>query len=395
MEDLFLVGRQEPLFENDLKKLAPEIAYTVGSSRFLIVGGGGTIGQSVTKKIFEQNPRCLHVVDISENNLVELVRDLRSSFGYIDGEFKTFCLDSTSQDFEIFLRNQGHYDFVFNLSALKHVRSEKDPYTLMRMIDINVINAINIQKLSSELGFYNYFCVSTDKAANPVNLMGASKLIMEKAIVSQGSKIPVKMARFANVAFSDGSLLHGFRQRLQKNQPISAPSDVRRYFLSKEEAGELCLTSALFADSNEIFFPKPSSELSTISFSQVAENFLRSNGLEPIKCNSEQEARDAAKDLKNTNNWPVYFFESDTTGEKDEEEFFTASETPDFQRFENIGVIQKRHSDQDESIEEFLQKIKVLRSSENWDRHEIVEVFRNCLPELSHQETGKFLDAKM
>ncbi|HKL08041.1 MAG TPA: polysaccharide biosynthesis protein, partial [Bacteroidales bacterium] len=228
---LNLIGREKELFTEDINQHEKELQQTVSNSRFLVIGGAGSIGQAVTKEIFKRNPQKLHVVDISENNMVELVRDIRSSLGYIDGDFKTFALDVGSVEYDAFFEADGKYDYVLNLSALKHVRSEKDPFTLMRMIDVNIFNTEKTIQQSIAKGVKKYFCVSTDKAANPVNMMGASKRIMEMFAIRLSEQMDISMARFANVAFSDGSLLHSFDQRIKKRQPIVAPHDVKRYFV--------------------------------------------------------------------------------------------------------------------------------------------------------------------
>ena len=241
---LGLVGRTNPLFENDITKIEGELQDIISNSRFLVVGGAGTIGSAICRELFARNPKVLHVVDISENNMVELVRDIRSSVGYGTGEFATFAIDCGSDIFESFIDAQvkriGGYDYIFNTSALKHVRSEKDPFTLMRMVDTNVFYTDKVMQMAEKMGAKKYFCVSTDKAANPVNMMGASKRIMEMFLNRRSENMPLAMARFANVAFSDGSLLYGFNRRIDKNQPLSAPCDVRRYFVTPKESGQLC-----------------------------------------------------------------------------------------------------------------------------------------------------------
>ena len=256
MDFLKIINRSNGLFDQDLKIIDYQLNEIIDSSKILVVGGAGSIGHAVSVEVFKRNPKVLHVVDISENNLVELVRNIRSSVGYGTGEFKTFAIDCGSREFEVFAENQS-YDYIFNLSALKHVRSEKDPYTLMRLIDVNIFNAIKIIKLfKSKHVLKNYFSVSTDKATNPVNMMGASKKIMEDFLFRESKNQKVSMARFANVAFSDGSLLHGFNQRILKKQPIAAPNDVSRYFITPQESGELCLISGLIGENRDIFFPK-------------------------------------------------------------------------------------------------------------------------------------------
>jgi len=267
---LNLIGREKELFGQDVNEHENGLRLAVSSSTFLVIGGAGSIGQAVTKEIFKRNPLKLHVVDISENNMVELVRDIRSSFGYINGDFQTFALDVGSIEYDAFIKADGKYDYVLNLSALKHVRSEKDPFTLMRMIDVNIFNTEKTIKQSIKSGVKKYFCVSTDKAANPVNMMGASKRIMEMFLMRRSLEMSISTARFANVAFSDGSLLHGFNQRIQKRQPIVAPQDIKRYFVTPKESGELCLMSCIFGENRDIFFPKLSEQLHLISFAEIA-----------------------------------------------------------------------------------------------------------------------------
>ncbi|HCN7631569.1 TPA: UDP-N-acetylglucosamine 4,6-dehydratase, partial [Escherichia coli] len=332
---LELIGRESALFAQDINKYESDLSLAVSESRFLVLGGAGSIGQAVVKEIFKRNPRKLHVVDISENNLVELVRDIRSSFGYITGDFQTFALDIGTVEYDAFINDDGQYDYVLNLSALKHVRSEKDPFTLMRMIDVNIINTDKTIQQSIDAGVKKYFCVSTDKAANPVNMMGASKRIMEMFLMRKSEYISISTARFANVAFSDGSLLHGFRQRLTKKQPIVAPDDIKRYFLSPQESGELCLMSCIFGDNRDIFFPKLNESLHLITFADIAIKYLKQCNYEPYLCNSEEEARKLVKILPNQGKWPCLLTKSDTTGEKDFEEFFTEKEKLDMNCFES------------------------------------------------------------
>lgn len=395
MDLLSLLGRSKPLLNVDVQKHEEELSRKVSESNFLVIGGAGTIGQAVTKEIFIRNPLKLHVVDISENNLVELVRDIRSSFGYIEGDFRTFALDCGSMEFEVMFNNEGPYDYVLNLSALKHVRSEKDPYTLMRMIETNIINTIKTIDLSIEAGVKKYFCVSTDKAANPVNMMGASKRIMEMYLIEKGKEIDISSARFANVAFSDGSLLHGFNQRLLKKQPIAAPNDVRRYFVIPKEAGQLCLISTILGENRDIVFPKLSEELNLITFSSIAVNYLKARGFEPVLCDSEEEARSSVKELAKQKKWPCAFFSSNTTGEKDFEEFFVEGEDVDLQRFETLGVVKNNSCPDQDRLKMFLQEIERMRTSKNWNKREIVKLFFNMLPNFDHEEKGTYLDSKM
>ena len=392
---LHLIGRELVLFSNDIKVHEKELSEIVSSSSFLVLGAAGSIGQAVTKEIFKRNPQKLHVVDISENNMVELVRDIRSSFGYINGDFQTFALDIGSIEYDAFIKADGKYDYVLNLSALKHVRSEKDPYTLMRMIDVNVFNTEKTMKQAADKGSKKYFCVSTDKAANPVNMMGASKRIMEMFLMRRSADIAISTARFANVAFSDGSLLHGFNQRIQKRQPIVAPRDIKRYFVTPQESGELCLMSSIFGENRDIFFPKLSEALHLITFADIAVKYLENLGYEPYLCKTEDEARELAKTLPQEGKWPCLFTDSDTTGEKDFEEFFTDNETLDMERFENLGVIKNEALFDPKLIKEFEQTISGLKQDKAWTKDEIVDLFFKMLPEFGHKETGKYLDSKM
>jgi FlaA1/EpsC-like NDP-sugar epimerase len=392
---LSLIGREKELFANDIKIHEKVLSEIVANSRFLVVGAAGSIGQAVTKEIFKRNPKTLHAVDISENNMVELVRDIRSSFGYIEGDFQTFALDIGSIEYDAFIKADGQYDYVLNLSALKHVRSEKDPFTLMRMIDVNIFNTEKTLLQSAEKGVKKYFCVSTDKAANPVNMMGASKRIMEMFLMRRSADITISTARFANVAFSDGSLLHGFNQRIQKRQPIVAPKDIKRYFVTPQESGELCLMSCIFGENRDIFFPKLSEALHLTSFSDIAVKYLKQLGYEPHLCDSEDEARKLAHTLPEQGKWPCLFTDSDTTGEKDFEEFFTDKETLDMRRFENLGVIKNEAVYDAELVSLFEQEISQMKSAKEWNKDQIVKLFFKMIPDFGHKETGKYLDSKM
>ena len=392
---LNLIGRKKELFPDDIKNSEKELFSIVSSSSFLVIGGAGSIGQAVTKEIFKRNPKKLHVVDISENNMVELVRDIRSSFGYINGEFATFALDIGSLEYDAFIKNDGKYDYVLNLSALKHVRSEKDPFTLMRMIETNIFNTDKTLQQSIDNGVKKYFCVSTDKAANPVNMMGASKRIMEMFVNRKSEDIKVSMARFANVAFSDGSLLHGFNQRIEKNQPIVAPNDIKRYFVTPQESGELCLMSCIFGENRDIYFPKLSEDLDLLTFSDIAINYLKLKGYEPYLCKDENEARDLANTLPSQGKWPCLFTSSDTTGEKDFEEFFTDAETLDMDRFINLGVIKNKVDYDEEKLNYFETTIKIYKQNLSWKKEDMVKEFFTMIPDFGHKETGKYLDGKM
>ncbi|MDB9916632.1 UDP-N-acetylglucosamine 4,6-dehydratase [Pseudomonadales bacterium] len=395
MDVLSQLGRSNPLFLSDIKKYEVELAEYVSRSSFLVLGGAGSIGQAVVKEIFKRNPTKLHVVDISENNLVEVVRDIRSSFGYIEGDFKTFALDIGSLEYDAFIDADGCYDYVLNLSALKHVRSEEDSFTLMRMINVNIFNTEKTVQQSIDKKCKKYFCVSTDKAANPVNMMGASKRIMEMFLMRKSVDISISTARFANVAFSDGSLLHGFNQRIQKRQPIVAPSDIKRYFVTAQESGELCLMSCLFGENRDIFFPKLSEALHLTTFSEIAVRYLSQLGFEHCICENEEQARKLAKTMPDQGKWPCLFAASDTTGEKAFEEFFTENEVLDMKRFENIGIIKSDAVFDNDLLEMFKQAVFDMQQNRSWQKTELVQLFHQMIPGFDHKETGKYLDSKM
>lgn len=395
MNILNLIGRDRELFTNDISNHEDELVRIVSSSKFLVIGGAGSIGAATTKEIFKRNPLKLHVVDISENNMVELVRDIRSSFGYIDGDFQTFALDIGSLEYDAFWEADGDYDYVLNLSALKHVRSEKDPYTLMRMINVNIFNTDKTLQQAIEKGVKKYFCVSTDKAANPVNMMGASKRIMEMFLMRRSQDIMISTARFANVAFSDGSLLHGFNKRIEKKQPIVAPNDIKRYFVIPKESGELCLMSCIFGENRDILFPKLSEHLHLITFAQIAEKYLKEVGYEAYLCKDENEARELVNSLPQDGKWPCLFTKSDTTGEKDFEEFYTDSEVLDMERFHNLGVIKNELNVELDKLNLFETSINNLLANKQWTKEELVDLFHQMIPDFGHKETGKYLDAKM
>ena len=392
---LSLIGREKELFSQDLNNFDHIINEIVCNSTFLVIGGAGSIGQAVCKEIFQRNPKKLHVVDISENNLVECIRDIRSSYGYIEGDFQTFALDVGSEEYNAFIKFDGQYDYVLNLSALKHVRSEKDPFTLMRMIDVNILNTEKTLQQSINNKSKKYFCVSTDKAANPVNMMGASKRIMEMFLMRRSLEIDISTARFANVAFSDGSLLHGFNQRIQKMQPIVAPRDIKRYFVTSKESGQLCLMSCILGENRDIFFPKLSDDLHLTSFADVALKYLDQIGYEPYICRSEEEARSLAKTLPLKKKWPCFFTTSDTTGEKDFEEFFTVNEVLDLARFNNLGIIKNQPFFKIKSLDKFINDIDKLKLAREWTKEEIITIFNNMIINFEHKETGKYLDGKM
>lgn len=392
MNTLSLLNRDQELFNNDIISFQEILKNLILKSNILVVGAAGTIGKATVKEIIKYFPNKLHAVDISENNIVELVRDIRSTSDYRNIDFKTFALDCGSEEFDYFVDKEGPYDYVLNLSALKHVRSEKDPFTIMRMINVNIFNTVKVLRLTKPK---KYFCVSTDKATNPINMMGASKAIMEKFLFRESMQHKTSMARFANVAFSDGSLLHGFNQRFLNQQPFSAPNDIQRYFITERESGQLCLMSCFLGENRDIFFPKVKNNLKLIKFSDMAILYLRSKDYDPYICSSEDEARKMCSDLIAKKKWPCFFFTSETTGEKKEEEFYTQKETLKMDTFQNIGVIKNKIDYDELALNNFENKIKFFKQNLSWSKSDLVETFISVLPDFKHSETGKYLDEKM
>lgn len=398
MDLLSLIGRQNRLLVQDLEKYEKELSEIVSKSKFLIIGGAGSIGQEVVKQIFRRNPKLLHVIDISENNLAEIVRDIRSSYGYTDGETEFFPLDFTTKEFDVFWQDKADYDYVLNLAALKHVRSDQFVFTLMRMINVNVVGTDHSMKLAQEHGVKKYFAVSSDKAKNPANLMGSTKCIMEDILFTNPYGASCSTARFANVAFSDGSLLHGFRQRILKGQPIAAPTDITRYFIIPEEAGELCLMSTIFGEHKNIFFPKEKEEeLKLMNFPTIARSFLESMGYEAVEVDSEEEARAKVSEFSAAKKWPCYFFNSDTSGEKLYEEFYANDDIVNWSRFEDIGIVEWQDLGENvlKRTQEFLYEYNALRHSNNWQRKNVVKMLEKACPTLKYIDTGKFLSGRM
>jgi len=388
-------GRSVSIFKADIDKHDSEICEIVSSSSFLVLGAAGSVGQAVVKEIFRRNPVKLHLVDINENNMTELVRDIRSSMGYVKGDFRTFILDIGSLEFDYFLNESSGYDYVLNLSALKHVRSEKDKYTLMRMVKTNILNTKKTVLQSIKINAKKYFSVSTDKATAPVNLMGASKRVMELFLNYYSNKINISSARFANVAFSDGSLLDGFKYRFIKRQPIVAPHDIKRYFISSEESGQLCLLSCLLGENKDIFFPKLDS-IDLIPIHEIAEKYIFEMGFKPKICKSEDEARSLMGSSFRKGMWPLLQTISDTTGEKPFEEFYGVKDNLDMNYFNNIGIIKNRLDDYDfDKLERFESQIKHMLKQKKWTKEEIINEFSLIIPELNYKDIGKYLDDKM
>lgn len=388
--------RTHSMFINDIEIQSEAVKQRVEGKSVLVIGGAGSIGSSFVKALLPFKPASLVVVDYNENALAELTRDLRSTKGmYVPDDYVTYPMDFASPVFEKMFRKHGGFDIVGNFSAHKHVRSEKDIYSVEALLQNNVLHAKLLLDLLTEYHPETYFCVSTDKAANPVNIMGASKRIMEDVIFSYSDKFPVKTARFANVAFSNGSLPAGFLARIQKLQPLSAPSDVRRYFVSPEESGQICLLAAMLGENRAIFFPKLA-EAQMMTFDGIARSLLEEHGYEVLECSSDAEAIDKAEGLKNGSSlYPVHFSISDTSGEKPFEEFVTETETADMDRFTSLGVITGKEIPDKSKVEKLFQDLNAAFEKDETTKEEVVAIMKAYLPNFEHIETGKSLDSKM
>lgn len=388
--------RNGSMFREDLTANRERLSKEISGKRVLVIGGAGTIGSSYIRALLPFRPASLVVVDLSENGLTELTRDLRSTYGmYVPPDYRTYPLSFADPIFEKIFRAEKGFDIVANFSAHKHVRSEKDVYSVQALLENNVLKARRLLELLAEFPPAHFFCVSTDKAANPVNIMGASKRVMEDMIMAYADRFKVTTARFANVAFSNGSLPAGFLERLMKRQPLSSPSDVKRYFVSPEESGQICLMACILGKNREIFFPKLGEE-QMMTFSTIADRLLKSMGYEPYRCNSEEEARRFAAEMpEGSRKYPVYYFTSDTTGEKSFEEFYVAGESLDLERFQALGVITGGTGRPMDEVETFLQQLANLLQRPGVTKAEIVQALKSFLLNFEHHETGKNLDQKM
>jgi FlaA1/EpsC-like NDP-sugar epimerase len=392
-----VTGRPKSLFSDDIASNTDLLFERIKGKSALVIGGAGSIGSSYIKALLRFQPGRLVVVDINENGLTELTRDLRSTKGLIvPPNYLTYPVNFGDAVFDKIVTKEGPFDIVANFAAHKHVRSEKDQFSIEAMVENNVLKAVHLLDLLKENPPNHFFCVSTDKAANPVNVMGASKKLMEEVILAYSRTIPITTARFANVAFSNGSLPAGFLERLMKRQPLSAPNDVKRYFVSPEESGQICLLACMLGNSGEIFFPKLNEKSDMRRFSEIANNLLSEMGWEAETCATEEEAKAKAADLDTgQNKYPVYYFASDTSGEKPFEEFYTGHETVDFNRFKSLGVILNAPSQAIENIQEMYISLKQLFSRKDIHKADIVALIQHYIPNFEHIETGKGLDQKM
>jgi len=389
-----ITERKESLFVPDISQFDAELNKNINGKSVLVIGGAGTIGSSYIKAVLKYNPSKLFVVDTNENGLTELTRDLRSKDGqYLPENYKTYPMNFGSEVFRKMFVNEGPFEIVANFAAHKHVRSEKDKYSIEAMIENNVFHAKEFLDLLVKHKPEHFFCVSTDKAANPVNVMGASKKLMEEVVLAFSKQIKITTARFANVAFSNGSLLEGFVNRLQKQQPISCPSDVKRFFVSPEESGQICMLACILGETGDIFYPKLAEE-KMVNFKAIAESFFEELGMNIKYCKDEVDAKTTII-TSETREYPVFFFNSDTSGEKLYEEFYTEDDVIDEETFTSLGRIKSDSKSTERSIALAIGELKTLMNNDNCNKQSIVNLLSMYIPDFSHIETGKSLDQKM
>lgn len=391
-----ITSRSNSMFAIDIEANYQQLQQEIEGKSLLVIGGAGSIGSSYIRAMLPFKPSKLVVVDLNENGLAELTRDLRSTYGmFVPEEYRTYTLNFADPIFEHIFREEKGFDIVANFSAHKHVRSEKDKYSVRALIENNVIKAKKLLDLLTEYPPKHFFCVSTDKAANPVNIMGASKRVMEDMIMAYGAKFKVTTARFANVAFSNGSLLAGFIDRIMKKQPLAAPSDVKRYFVSPEESGQICMLACMLGHNGEIFFPKLGEE-QMITFSSICDKFLDALGYEKKECTSDEEAKKFATEMpENSKVYPVVYFKSDTTGEKNYEEFYVPGEKLNMERFVSLGVIEEVTKRPMQELDVFFKDMEQIFYKEDFSKSEVVNALHRFLPNFEHIEKGKNLDQKM
>ena len=390
-----VIRREQSMFSSDLHAHRDELSAAIKGKSVLVIGGAGSIGSSFIRALLPYEPGTLVVADTNENGLAELTRDIRSRGLFVPDDYVPYPMDYSSEVFRKMFRARGGFRIVANFSAHKHVRSEKDIYSVEALFTNNVFHARDFLELLSDYPPETYFCVSTDKAANPVNLMGASKRIMEDLIFSYSDRFPVKTARFANVAFSNGSLPDGFLHRIARMQPLTAPKDVKRYFVSPEESGQICLMACVLGQNREIFFPKLEED-QMLGFDTIAEELLKEYGYTPLYCDSDAEAVQKMQNRTDTNNaYAVHFFTSDTSGEKPYEEFYVEGEPLDLERFESLGVITGKSQPEREKIDTMIDSLQDIFNKRDTTKDSIVAVISGYLSNFSHIETGKGLDQRM
>ena len=391
-----VIYRKESMFASDIKANREILTHEIKGKTVCVIGGAGSIGSSFIKAILRFEPKSVVVVDLNENGLAELVRDVRSTEGlYVPDEFRCYTLNFADPIFERIFREEKGFDIVANFSAHKHVRSEKDKYSVQALIENNDIKAKKLMDLLTVYPPKHFFCVSTDKAANPVNIMGASKRIMEDLVMAYNKYFKVTTARFANVAFSNGSLPDGWIHRLQKKQPLAAPSDVKRYFVSPEESGQICMLACVLGNGGEVFFPKLGED-QMLTFSAICDEFVKAEGFTKVECSSDPEAKKYAAEMSyESDSYPVVYFNSDTTGEKAYEEFFIPGEKVNMERFSALGVVEETTNRDMTEIQEFFTELEGIFASPEFTKAQVVESIKKFIPNFEHEEKGKNLDQKM
>ena len=402
----FVTHRSVSMFAADIEANKDELSEEIKDKTVCVIGGAGSIGSSFIKAILHFEPKSVVVVDLNENGLAELVRDVRSTDGlYVPDEFRCYTLNFADPIFERIFREEKGFDIVANFSAHKHVRSEKDRYSVQALIENNDIKAKKLMDLLTVYPPKHFFCVSTDKAANPVNIMGASKRIMEDLVMAYNKYFKVTTARFANVAFSNGSLPDGWLHRVQKQQPLAAPSDVKRYFVSPEESGQICMLACILGKPGEVFFPKLGED-QMLTFSSICDNFIKAQGFEKDPCSSDDEAKQkaaaldySASQLSTLNSqplkYPTVYFKSDTTGEKAYEEFYVPGEKIDMLRFQALGVVEQTTRHNMDEVNTFFENLENIFAEEDFTKAQVVEAIQDFIPNFQHEEKGKNLDQKM
>ena len=396
--------RSVSMFTTDIEANKEKLSKEIKGKKVCVIGGAGSIGSSFIKAILRFEPKSVVVIDLNENGLAELVRDVRSTYGlYVPDEFRCYTLNFADPIFERIFREENGFDIVANFSAHKHVRSEKDRYSVQALIENNDIKAKKLMDLLTVYPPKHFFCVSTDKAANPVNIMGASKRIMEDLVMAYNKYFKVTTARFANVAFSNGSLPDGWIHRLKKTQPLASPSDVKRYFVSPEESGQICMLACILGKGGEVFFPKLGED-QMLTFSAICDDFVKANGLEKEECSTDEEAKRKATALDSSQliisngqplKYPTVYFKSDTTGEKAYEEFYVPGEKIDMQRFQALGVVEQTTRHNMDEVNSFFDKLEAIFQKDDFTKAQVVDAIKEFIPNFEHEEKGRNLDQKM
>lgn len=391
-----ITKRKDSLFASDIKNNHAILEKEIKGKTVCVIGGAGTIGSSFIRAVLPYKPSKLVVIDLNENGLAELTRDLRSTYGmYVPEEYRTYTLNFADPIFARIFREEKGFDIVANFSAHKHVRSEKDKYSVQALIENNDIKAKKFMDLLCEFPPKHFFCVSTDKAANPVNIMGASKRVMEDMVMAYSTRFKVTTARFANVAFSNGSLPDSWVNRVRRKQPLAAPSDVRRYFVSLDESGQICMLACILGKSGEIFFPKLGED-QMLTFSSICDEYVKAIGCEKVECSTDEQARKMAAEMSYyTGKYPVVYFKSDTTGEKAFEEFYVPGEKIDMVRFAGVGVIEESEHRPMAEVEEFFNEVETIFADPDFTKEQVVESIKRFIPNFEHEEKGKNLDQRM